>query len=509
VKRTILVLNLALAVAAVPAYADGGVPLWTNRYNGPSTSPDLANSIVTDSSGNVIVSGDSLRASGALQDYATIKYSNAGVPLWTNRYTGLTNSGGVQFGLAVDGNGKVFVTGYSPLMSGPPQYATVAYSAAGAPLWTNYFSGPAGITANPHAIATDRSGNVFVTGQALGGPSGFDFATIKYSNAGLPLWTNSYNGPGNGTDSALAMVVDGSSNVVVTGYSGGSGSGEDYTTIKYSNAGVPLWTNRYNGPANGNDRGNAVAVDTNGNVFVTGYSVVSGDNIEAATLAYSSAGVPLWTNRFHGAISGSPDGANALAVDSNGNVIVAAYSTGSGSGVDYTTIKYSNAGVPLWTNRYNGPANGNDSPFGVAVDSSGNVIVTGRVALNGSTNGFATVAYSSAGLPLWTNLFGQGPPGARGIVLDTSGNIFVTGGATTVPGYVTIKYSSSVSSALSPVPLDFQLMNNQLVLSWTNPGFRLQTSSVLPGPFTTITNSTSPYTNPVTGAQQFFRLVAN
>ena len=48
------------------------------------------------------------------------------------------------------------------------------------------------------------------------------------------------------------MAVDGSNNVVVTGYSSGSGSDYDYATIKYSAAGVPLWTNRYNGPGNTN-----------------------------------------------------------------------------------------------------------------------------------------------------------------------------------------------------------------------------------------------------------------
>ena len=78
-----------------------------------------------------------------------------------------------------------------------------------------------------------------------------DYATIKYSSAGVPLWTNRYNGPGNGDDYATAVAVDGSNNVIVTGYSTGSAGDLDYATIKYSSAGVPLWTNRYNGPGNG------------------------------------------------------------------------------------------------------------------------------------------------------------------------------------------------------------------------------------------------------------------
>ena len=66
----------------------------------------------------------------------------------------------------------------------------------------------------------------------------------------MPLWTNRYNGPGNAADYAYAVAVDGSNNVIVTGTSARSGSGDDYATIKYSSDGVALWTNRYNGQAN-------------------------------------------------------------------------------------------------------------------------------------------------------------------------------------------------------------------------------------------------------------------
>src|SRR5688572_10089227 len=121
-------------------------------------------------------------------------------------------------------------------------------------------------------MALDTNGNVFVTGVAGGTGSLADYATIKYSNAGVPLWTNFYNGPGNGDDRAIAIAIDANANVFVTGYQTGSGSGFDYATIKYSGAGVPLWTNRYGGLANGTDVANAIALDTIGNVFVTGYS---------------------------------------------------------------------------------------------------------------------------------------------------------------------------------------------------------------------------------------------
>ena len=113
---------------------------------------------------------------------------------------------------------------------------------------------------------------------------------------------------------------------------------------------------------------------------------------------------------------------------------------GNGSG-DMTTLAYSGDGTPLWTRRYNGPANKDDAGSAIAVDREGNVFVTGAsVAANG---------------------YGD---------------------------YVTIKYSSSIP----PVHLDFQMLNNQLVLSWTNVGFNLQSAPAVTGPFTNLPAATRP-----------------
>jgi hypothetical protein len=67
---------------------------------------------------------------------------------------------------------------------------------------------------------------------------------------------------------------------------------------------------------------------------------------------------------------------------------------------------------------------------------------------------------------------------------------------------VTIKYSSSIP----PPRLDFQKLNNQLVLSWTNSGFNLQSAPFATGTFTNVPGATSPYTNSMNGARQYFRL---
>jgi hypothetical protein len=83
---------------------------------------------------------------------------------------------------------------------------------------------------------------VIVTGYSASSALYNDYATIKYSSAGVPLWTNRYNGPGNGDDEACAVAVDHSGNVIVTGYSTGSGSGNDFATIKYICVPSPVMT---------------------------------------------------------------------------------------------------------------------------------------------------------------------------------------------------------------------------------------------------------------------------
>ena len=73
--------------------------------------------------------------------------------------------------------------------------------------------------------------------------SGQSYATVKYSNAGLPLWTNRYNGPTK-IDEAQALAVDGNNDVIVTGWSGetliNSQVAYAYGTVKYSSAGTPF-----------------------------------------------------------------------------------------------------------------------------------------------------------------------------------------------------------------------------------------------------------------------------
>jgi uncharacterized delta-60 repeat protein len=428
-------------------------PVWTNLYNGPGNNTDQAKAVAVDASGNVFVTGQSV-GSGSSYDYSTIKYSSAGVPLWTNRYNGPGNNADYAIAIAMDTNSNLFVAGYSYGGSSGWDYATIKYSDAGVALWTNRYSGSGNNTDQVTGMALDNNGNVFVTGYSSSGGIN-DYATVAYSGAGLPLWTNRYNGPGNDNDFARAIAVTSNGNIVVTGSSYDSTSAIDYATIAYSGAGVPLWTNRYNGPGNNTDQANAIAADKNGNVFVTGFSHNENGNYDYATVAYSGAGLPLWTNRYD--MQNRIDQANAIAVDKDGNVFVTGHSNDSVT-YDFATVAYSGAGVPLWTNRYEGTGLDNDYARAIALDSRGNVVVTGE-SHNGTTFDFVTVSYSGTGIPLWTNRY-DGPVNLEdysvAIAVDGHDDVFVAGysGANTSGyNYTTIKYAGPVSIQPSAITL--------------------------------------------------------
>jgi hypothetical protein len=493
------------------AHAQGGVPVWTNRFNGlgngndsPGGGYQIARCLAVDGIGNVFVTGRTLNAE-TNYDYVTIKYSNGGAPLWTNYYDGFAHGDDGARAISVDSNGNVFVTGVSA-----GDFLTIKYSSTGVPLWTNRFDGLAHSGDQPWAIAVGSSGNTFVTGGSYDG-SQFDYATVAYSNEGMPLWTNFYAGPANHYDEGNFIAVDSNGNVIVAGYSENAlnNNNQAYATIKYSSAGDLLWMNFYDGllDQSGRDRDhpNAMAVDASGNVFLAGQTF-DGTNTAFAIVAYSNDGVPLWTELY---TANYYDVAYAIAVDSGGNVFVTGQSW-NGSRHEMATIKYSADGMRLWTRRYKGPGTGEEIPFAIAVDNSGNVFVTVLSSGASGSSDYATIAYSNSGVPLWTNRYNgpaNGYDAPNTIAVDRNANVFVTGQSTSTNGtydIVTIKYSSSIP----PPRLDSQRLNNQLVLNWANAGFNLQTAPAVTGPFTNLPAATSPYTNPLTAPQQFFRLEA-
>src|SRR4029077_13233170 len=218
---------------------------WIALYNG-GNGFDVAYATALDGSGNAYVTGSSVGPGTCnfyCDDYATVKYDASGTQKWVARYNGPANDDDHASAIAVDASGNVYVTGASIGTIWPDyDYATIKYDASGNQLWVARYNGPASDFDFATAIAVDASGNVYVTGASEGSDTGpFDYATIKYDSSGQQQWVARYNGPGNDDDEAYAIAVDASGNIYVTGYSGGSGTGNDYATIKYNSAGQEQW----------------------------------------------------------------------------------------------------------------------------------------------------------------------------------------------------------------------------------------------------------------------------
>lgn len=422
---------------------------WVSRYNGPGNGVDQATAIAVDGFGNSYVTGRSWGGNTTGDDYATVAYAPNGTKLWEARYNGPGNGRDVATAIVLDGDNNVYVTGYSLGLTST-DYATVAYNANGVELWVARFSGPAGFD-QATAIAFDGVGSVYVTGESFGGSAtSYDYATVAYNvTNGAQLWVSRFNGPANSTDYPTAIALDGVGNVYVTGYSrnGDLTAGSDYATVAYnSDTGTQLWAARYQGPAgNGSDAASAIAVDSTGNVYVTGTSVGSGTGFDYLTVAYAANGRKLWEGRYNGPGNGE-DRATAIAVDAGGNVYFTGSSYGGpAAGVEYATIATDSGGHLLWIARYGGPGLDSEATA-IALDGVGGVYITGVSKSVGSAYDYATVAYNPVGTQMWAARY-SGPSGginfATGLVLDLDNNVLVTGYSDSGVNYdyATIKYS--------------------------------------------------------------------
>lgn len=419
-------------------YNTNGDKQWTEYYNGPGSRTDIATTIGMDKKGNVYVSGVS--DIGGADDYATIKYNSAGVKQWLERYNGPSNSGGAYSqatAIALDKDNNVYVTGNITRDNTGADFATYKYDKYGNKIWKKIYSGT-GVGVDAAAgIVLDAQCNVYVAGTSAGNGTGDDFATIKYDKNGDTKWGKRYNGPGNGADHVAAVVADNKGNIYVTGSSTGNGTGSDFTTIKYDGDGNVKWVKRYNGPVNGQDEPTSIAIDENGNVFVTGRSASGFLNYDFTTIKYDSYGKQLWIARYNGE-------AIALKLDAAGNVYVIGRTFNTGTLTDYITIKYNTAGVQQWVATYNDPYNYLDYANALAVDDAGNVYVTGQSYGGGAGNDYATVKYNAAGVQQWVARYNASYyDAAFAMALDALGNVYVTGVASTSGSITTVKYNTA------------------------------------------------------------------
>ncbi len=219
----------------------------------------------------------------------------------------------------------------------------------------------------------------------------------------------------------------------------------------FSQTPAVVWSTRYAGPSNAQDSVVAICSNPNGNVFVTGWSLVPSTYHYIVTVRYNPAtGDSVWVSRFTGS-GANIDVPYAITADNN-----ACYITGytfNVSNRDIVTIKYDAAtGTQAWVKTYNGPGNGGDYGEAICVDNSGNVYVAGRTD-NGGTQKMIVIKYDPSGniVSGWPSIYTGSQSGifdeAHSIKVDASGNVFITGvsrtGAVGTDDYLTMKINSN------------------------------------------------------------------
>lgn len=202
------------------------------------------------------------------------------------------------------------------------------------------------------------------------------------------------------------------------------------------------WTAGYNGLGNSNDYARMVKVDASGNSYVTGASPGSGTGLDYVTIKYDPNGNQLWARRYNGPLS-STDSPLDMKIDRDGNVYVTGKSMGTGW--DYVTIKYDTSGNQLWIAKYNGVEYSDDDASSLDIDNTGNVYVTGY---SGPFYNITTVKYNANGTILWVSSHVGGWTGnyRPSLSVDASGNVYVGAASNAISGnfdYLTVKYDTN------------------------------------------------------------------
>ncbi len=429
-------------------YDTAGTNLWNARYSSLLTGGyDEATHLAIDGNHNIVVTGV-VESDNGTDDIVSVKYDYTGTELWVNQYVGADAADNFPLQLELDSSGNIYLGCLALTDSQASDYSVVKLQADGSDDLDVEYDGPGTSRDVGSVIATDGESNVYIAGMVNYPDQTIDLTLIKYDTTGAMDWSIVYDGPAGGDELPNDIAIDSEGNVIVTGSSEGENSGKDIMTLKYSPEGDQLWVALYDGPRSDHDEGIVVKVGDDDQIYVGGYSSGEFTNHDYTTINYDASGNELWATRYVGPNYGTDEVAD-LVVDEDGSVYVTGHSFRMGFNIDYTTIKYDFLGFEEWVARHNGPTNGDDYATAIDLDRSGNVFVTGFTIGESVTADMTTIKYSPTGTELWVTEYdgadGYNDAGTH-IAVDNRGGVAVSGLTQTIAGsmdFITVMYNSN------------------------------------------------------------------
>ncbi|WP_437516316.1 hypothetical protein [Sorangium sp. So ce1099] len=327
---------------------------------------------------------------------------------------GATGSGGA--GGAGGGEGGATGSGGAGGTGGGEGGATGSGGAGvGTPAWAHVYASDG--DADGRAIASDASGNFYVTGEFHGtvdfgaGPlisaGEADIFLLKLDPSGTVLWSKRFGSPH--SESALDVIIDGNGDILLAGdYGGGLTSPSTAPTVDFGGGpllpwdvvpslgfvvkldpdGGHIWSRgelAYGPPGIGPQSAQRIVVDTLGTMYVTLRS--AGDTRWVVSVVKLDAeGEVLWTREIPAA--GNLTSHSDLALDSAGNVLAVSESRVAPSGLcpcalQFVVAKFAPTGDVIWSRQF-GPESSDPSTYftgadamAVAVDGADEVVLSG------------------------------------------------------------------------------------------------------------------------------------
>ena len=308
--------------AYIAKYDSSGALQW-NTFLGSASGDDIGKAIALDGSGNLFLAGNSnvtwgdnpLNAFVGSADTFIAKLDGNGALQW-NTFLGSTDGAVYSSAISVSESGNAYVFGDSQAAWGSPQIAYAgavdAYVAKlnsnGALQWNTFLGSD--WSENSFGMAIDKDENLYVTGAGqktwgdapVNAFAGFiDTFVAKLDSSGKLKWNTFLGSGGSGNDQSRAIVLDPEGNLFLTGYSTAAwGSSpihaytgkQDIFVAKLGKDGALQW-NTFLGAADEDDRGAAIDLDPNGNLYVAGSSKATW---AARTAPIPVGEMPLWRN---------------------------------------------------------------------------------------------------------------------------------------------------------------------------------------------------------------------